>query len=87
MSVGSYAPPVMFGLLREARIAVRSFTWLPFAPPCAPMETAGPGEYTGLAGSLYPGEAGNIVCRLLRPSTDSTIPDSDAGITGSWLFA
>src|SRR5579872_5104023 len=95
MSVGSYAPLVMFGpalpwALRDlpaARSAASSFAWLPLAAACGPLATTGPGAYAGLAGSAAVGDAGNMVCRLLSPSTDPTMPVSDLGSTGSWLLA
>ncbi len=70
----------------EARSAARSLARLPLAAACAPRATTGPGTYARLAGSWAVGEAGNIVCRLDRPSTDSTMGRSDAGSTGSWLL-
>ena len=71
----------------EARSAARSLARLPLAAACAPRASTGPGEYTGLAGSWAVGDAGYIVCRLDMPSTDSTMPESDFGSTGSWLLA
>ncbi len=73
-------------MAREARIAARSFARLPLAAACGPLATGGPATYAGLAGSWAVGDAGNICCRLVRPSTDRTMPDTDAGSTGSWLL-
>ncbi len=75
------APP------REARSAARSFARLPLPAACGPVAATGPATYAGLAGSCTVGDAGNMVCRLDMPSTDSTMPDSDFGSTGSWSLA
>src|SRR5258708_39465888 len=53
---------------------------------CGPLAATGPAAYAGLAGSWTVGDAGNMVCRLDRPSTDSTMPESDFGSTASWLL-
>src|SRR5579875_2125530 len=78
------AAAVLAAVSRAVFMDLGSFALLPLAAACPPFDVTGPGEYAGLSGSCALGVAGNIVCRLLRPSTDSTMPVSEPGSTGSW---